>query len=237
MSSELEPWEPYKQDPPAPPPPAAPSQPPRGINSCLIGAIVVAALLIGTVGIVVIAGGDRMLRAIEILRGGPQVVTVQMSPGELLPVLKLAVAELNTTVHTTRTGSTVAGLQSLPRHIIAQGSITACFNLENNAAQLETVIDPNDPTHVTVRLPAPEYCYAGIDNAQFFDEMGLALPAGNDVNGLLLEDAKKQLYTAADSQDLLGLARQRGEEQVQLMLYKLGFKKVDVEFRAPVHVE
>lgn len=237
MSSELEPWEPYKQDPPAPPPRPASSQPPRGINSCLIGAIVAAALLIGTVGIVVIAGGDRMLRAIEILRGGPQVVTVQVSPGELLPVLKLAVAELNTTVHTTRTGSTVAGLQSLPRHIIAQGSITACFNLENNAAQLETVIDPNDPTHVTVRLPAPEYCYAGIDNAQFFDEMGLALPAGNDVNGLLLEDAKKQLYTAADSQDLLGLARQRGEEQVQLLLYKLGFKKVDVEFKAPVHVE
>ncbi len=236
MGSELEPWKP--EEPYYPPQETRmPSPAPRGINSCLIGALVVAGLLIGTVAIVVIAGGDRALRAIEILRGGPQVVTVQVSPGEILPVLKLAVAEMNTTVHTSRTGGTIGGLQSLPRHIIAQGTVTACFNLENNAEQLETLIDPQDPTHVTVRMPAPQYCFVGIDNAQYFDEMGLALPAGNDVNGLLLEDAKTQLYTAAESQNLLGLARQRGEEQVQLMLYKLGFERVDVEFRAPMEVQ
>jgi hypothetical protein len=237
METGLQEWKPEEPAPPPPQQDRTSFQPPRGINTCLILALVFAGLLIGTVAIVVIAGGDRALRAIEILRGGPQVVTVQVSPGELLPVLKLAVAELNTTVHTSRTGTVVGGLQSVPRHIIAQGQVTACFNLENDAAKLETLIDPNDPQHVTVKLPAPEYCYVGIDNAQYFDEMGLGLPAGNDVNGLLLEDARVQLYTAADSQDLLGLARQRGTEQVQLMLYKLGFEKVDVEFGEPVNLE
>lgn len=222
--------------PPAEPPSKPPPRP-RGINTCLILALVGAAVIVMTVGIVVIAGGDRALSALEMLTGKPRVVTVQVSPGELLPVLKLAVAEMHTTVHTSRTGPTIGGLQSLPRHIIAQGAVTACFNLEQDATALETVIDPKDPEHVTVRLPAPEYCYVGIDNAEFFDEMGLALPAGNDVNSLLLEDAKEQLYTAADSQNLLTLARERGTTQVQLMLYKLGFKKVDVEFRAPEHVE
>jgi hypothetical protein len=178
-----------------------------------------------------------MLRAFEILRGGPQVVTVQVTPGEILPVLKLVVEEMNTTVHTTRTEPLIGVANSLPRHIIAQGTVTACFNLEEDAAQLETRIDPQDPQHITVRMPAPEYCYVGIDNAQFFDEMGLSLPAGNDVNALLLEDAKKQLYNAADSQDLLNKAKSRGADQIQVLLYKLGFKRVDVEFNAPLPVQ
>lgn len=221
--------------PPETPPPLA--KPPRQLNSCLILALVGAAVIVLTVGIVVIAGGDRALSALGMLTGKPRVVTVQVSPGELLPVLKLAVAELHTTVHTSRTGQVIGGLQSLPRHIIAQGSVTACFDLEQDAAAMETIIDAEEPEHITVRLPAPEYCYVGIDNAEFFDEMGLALPAGNDVNALLLEDAKEQLYTAADSQNLLTAARERGADQIRLMLYKLGYKNVEIEFREPEHVE
>src|SRR5581483_9744460 len=160
------------------------------------------------------------------------------TPGEVLPVLKLAVEELHTTVHTSRTGLVLGGVaQSLPRHIIAQGTVTACFNLENNATALQTTLDPQDPEHITVQLPAPEYCFVGIDNAEFFDEAGLALPAGADINSLLLEDAKKQLYTAADSQKLLTKAQERGADQVRVLLYKLGFKRVDVEFRQPTPVE
>ncbi len=202
----------------------------RGPNTCLVLALVLVALVAITVGIVVIGGGDRALRALEILRGGPQVVTVQVTPGEVLPVLKLAVEELHTTVHTSRTGLVLGGVaQSLPRHIIAQGTVTACFNIEDHASLFEIQTDPQDPQHVTVRLPPPEYCYVGIDNAEFFDEAGLALPAGNDINGLLLEDAKKQLYTAADSQNLLVRAQERGADQVRLLLYRLGFKRVDIE--------
>lgn len=214
-----------------------PQPPPRQINTCLIIALAGMLLIVASVAIVVIAGGDRALQALEMLTGKPRVNVIQVSPGELLPVLKLSVAELHTTVHTSRTGQTIGGLQSVPRHIIAQGSVTACFDLQENAAGLETVIDPNDPEHVTVRLPAPEYCFVGIDNAQFFDEMGLALPAGNDVNALLLDDAKEQLYTAADSQNLLQVARERGADQVRLLLYKLGFKNVEIEFRAPEIVQ
>jgi hypothetical protein len=237
METGLQEWKPEGPIVPPQPQNQPPLPAPRGINSCVIIALIVAALLIGIAAVVVIGGGDRLLRAMEILRGEPAVVTVQVSPGEILPVLKLVVAEMNTTVHTSRTGPTIGGLQSVPRHIIAQGTVTACFDLENNAEQLDTIIDPNNPKRVTVRLPAPEYCNSGIDNAQFFDELGIGLPAGNEVNGKLLEDAQVQLLTAADSQDLLGLAKERGSEQVQLMLYKLGFETVEVEFRAPEHVE
>lgn len=210
----------------------------RGPSGCLIFALAVAFLFAASVAIIVIGGGDRVLKALEIIRGAPQVTTVQVSPGEMLPVLKLAVEELHTTIHTTRTGPVLGGAaQSLPRHIIAQGTVTACFNLENKADALETLIDPQDPEHITVRLPPPEYCFLGIDNAQFFDEAGVGLAPGNEVNGLLLEDAKQQLFTAAESQNLLPRARQRGTDQIQLLLYKLGFKRVDVEFSQPTHVE
>ncbi|MCC7165394.1 MAG: DUF4230 domain-containing protein [Anaerolineae bacterium] len=227
----------YQALPPPAEPPSQPPPRPGGINTCLMLALAGALVVVLTVAIVVIAGGDRALRAIEMLQGGPRVTTVQVSPGELLPVLKLAVVELHTTVHTSRTGPTVGGLQSVPRHIIAQGSVTACFDLENNATALETVVDPNDPEHITVSLPAPEYCYVGIDSADFFDEMGLGLPAGNEVNARLLEDAKEQLYTAADSQNLMRLAQERGTDQVRLMLLQLGYKRVEIEFREPEHVE
>jgi hypothetical protein len=203
----------------------------------LIVAVAGMLFILVAVAIVVIAGGDRALSALEMLMGRPRVVNIQISPGELIPVLKLSVAELHTTVHTSRTGQTIGGLQSLPRHIIAQGAVTACFDLEENAAALQTVLDPQDPEHVTVQLPAPEYCFVGIDNAEFFDEMGLALPAGNDVNSLLLQDAKEQLYTAADSQNLLQVARERGADQVRIMLHKLGFKRVDIQFGEPQPVE
>lgn len=211
---------------------------PRAWNTCLIIGLLMVLLLSIAVGIVVIGGGDRALRALEILRGGPQVVTVQVTPGELLPVLKLTVEELHTGVHTTRTGLVLGGVtQSLPRHIIAQGTITACFNLEKDATGLQTEIDPNDAEHVTVRLPPPEYCFVGIDRAEFFDEAGLGLPAGNDINALLLEDAKKQLYTAAESQQLLPRAQEHGADQIKLFLIKLGFKRVDVELTEPAPVQ
>ncbi len=207
---------------------------PRGVNPCLIVVLLIVLLLALSIGIVVIGGGDRALQALALLRGEPRVVTVHVTPGELLPVLKLAVEELHTTVHTSRTGLVLGGVaQSLPRHIIAQGTVTACFNLENNAAALQTILDPQDPEHITVQLPAPEYCFVGIDNAEFFDEAGLALPAGADINSLLLEDAKKQLYTAADSQKLLAKAQERGADQIRVLLYKLGFKRVDIEFTQP----
>src|SRR5581483_2884148 len=147
----------------------------RGANSCLIIALLVVLLLAVSSVIIVIGGGDRALQALQILRGEPRVVTIQVTPGELLPVLKLAVEELHTTVHTSRTGLVLGGVaQSLPRHIIAQGTVTACFNIEDHASLFEIQTDPQDPQHVTVRLPPPEYCYVGIDNAEFFDEAGLA---------------------------------------------------------------
>lgn len=207
-----------------------PPQKARTPSTCLVGAILFAILFLGGVAIVVIGGGDRALKALEMIRG-PQVVTVQVTPGEVIPVLKLAVEELHTTVHTKRTGLVLGGaLTSLPRHIIANGTITACFNIENSETAFKTLIDPEDPQHVTVQLPLPEYCFAGIDSAEFFDEAGLGLPAGNDVNGLLLQDAQKQLYTAADSQKLLDKAKERGADQVRVLLLKLGFKRVDIGF-------
>lgn len=213
-----------------------PVQKPRGPSSCLVIALLIAVLFLGGAAIVVIGGGDRALKALEMLRG-PQVVTVQVTPGEVIPVLKLAVEELHTTVHTKRTGLVLGGaVGSLPRHIIANGTITACFNIESET-EFKTQIDPEDPQHITVQLPPPEYCFAGIDSAEFFDEAGLGLPAGNDVNGLLLEDVQKQLYTAADSQKLLEKAKTRGEDQVRVLLLKLGFKRVDIEFGEGTPVE
>lgn len=185
----------------------------------------------------VIGGGDRALKALEMFRG-PQVVTVQVTPGEVIPVLKLAVEELHTTVHTKRTGLVLGGaFSSLPRHIIANGTITACFNIENSETEFKTQIDPADPQHITVQLPPPEYCFSGINSAEFFDEAGIGLPAGNDVNGLLLDDVQKQLYTAADAQKLLEKAKARGEDQVRVLLLKLGFKRVDIEFGQGTPVE
>lgn len=211
---------------------------PRAWNTCLIIGLLMVLLSSIAIAIVVIGGGDRALRALEILRGGPQVVTVQVTPGELLPVLKLTVEELHTDVHTTRTGGVLGGMtQSLPRHIIAQGTITACFNLEKDASALQTEIDPLDAEHITVRLSPPEYCFVGIDHAEFFDEAGIGLPAGNDINALLLEDAKKQLYTAAESQQLLPRAQEHGADQIKLFLMKLGFKRVDVEFTEPAPLQ
>src|SRR5581483_454462 len=104
----------------------------RGANTCLIVVLLIVLLLALSIGIVVIGGGARALEALALLRGEPRVVTVHVTPGELLPVLKLAVEELHTTVHTSRTGLVLGGaVQSLPRHIIAQGTVTACFDLEN----------------------------------------------------------------------------------------------------------
>ncbi len=207
-------------------------------KGCLIALIVGGLIIVGIVAVIVIGGGDRVIRAMEILRGEPQKSTVQVTPGELVPVLNLVVEEFHVTVHTKRTGPVLGGMaQSLPRHIIANGTITACFNLEDRASQFQVQNDPNDPEHVTVTLPAPQYCSAAIDNAEYFDEAGVGVPATNDINGLLLEDAKKQLYTAADSQHLLQQAQDRGADQIKEMLYKLGFKKVDVNFSAPVPVQ
>ncbi len=205
------------------------------LNGCVIAAVAIVACIAIVTGIVVIGGGDRVIRALQVLRGEPQKVTIQVSPGELLPVLKLTVEEMHATVHTKRTGPVLGGVtQSLPRHIIAQGTITACFDLENNAQQFQTQIDPQDPEHVTVRLPQPAYCHVGIDNAQFFDEAGIGVSATNDVNGLLLQDAQQQLYVAADSQKLLDKAKERGASQIKEILYKLGFKRVDVIFAEPL---
>ncbi len=214
----------------------APAPRPRAAwNSCLIAALAGLACVAIITAIVVIGGGDRLIRALEVLRGEPQKVTVQVTPGEVLPVLKLVVEELHTSVHTKRTGPVLGGVtQSLFRHVIAQGTITACFNLEDKAEQFQVEPDPNDPEHVTVRLPPPEYCHAGIDRAEFFDEAGIGVAATNEVNGLLLEDAQKQLYVAADSQKLLAKAQERGAVQVKELLYKLGFKRVDVFFAEPV---
>ncbi len=206
----------------------------RAPSGCLLVALAGGVLVVLVVALVVIGGGDRVIKALQVLRGEPQKVTVQVTPGELVPVLKLVVEELHTTVHTKRTGPVLGGLtQSLPRHIIAQGTITACFNLQDKASQFQVQNDPNDPQHITVTLPAPEYCSAGIDNAEYFDEAGIGAPATNDINGLLLDDAKKQLYVAADSEKLLDKARQRGIEQIQAMLYKLGYTRVDVNFVEP----
>ncbi len=207
-------------------------------KGCLVALIIAGVILIGIVAVIVIGGGDRVIRAMEILRGEPQQTTVQVTLGELVPVLNLVVEEFHTTVHTKRTGLVLGGMaQSLPRHIIAEGTITACFNLEDKATQFQVQHDPNDPTHITVTLPAPQYCNAGIDNVEYFDEAGIGVPATNDINGLLLDDAKKQLYAAADSQKVLDEAKQRGAEQVREMLYKLGYKRVDVNFGQAVPVQ